>query len=153
MEILSASLHDLIPLRHIEQTCFPGDAWPLIDLLAVLTWPNVVRLKMVDSGRMIGFVAGDPRPSEHLAWIATIAVLPLYQRQGIGRMLMLACEERLPQDRIRLCVRTTNQAAICMYQQLGYLPIETWKGYYNDNADALVMEKQRTPLVVAGELT
>ena len=25
---------------------------------------------------MIGFIAGDPRPSEDLAWIATIGVLP-----------------------------------------------------------------------------
>jgi len=146
MDILPASLRDLFPLRRIEQACFPRDAWPLLDLLAVLTWPDVVRLKAIESGQMIGFIAGDQRPSEHMAWIATIGVLPEYQRRGIGRALLLACEEQLPQPCIRLCVRTSNDAAIRMYQSLGYLAMETWRGYYNDKENALVMEKVRTSL-------
>ena len=50
------------------------DAWPLLDLIAVLTWPDVVRLKAVENGELIGFVAGDPRPSEGASWVATIGV-------------------------------------------------------------------------------
>lgn len=146
MEILPASLRDLIPLRRIELACFPKDAWPLLDLLAVLTWPDVVRLKAVESGQMIGFIAGDQRPSENMAWIATIGVMPEYQRQGIGQALLVACEERLPQPRIRLCVRASNEAAIRMYQRLGYLAMDTWHGYYNDQENALVMEKVRTAI-------
>ena len=58
MEIQTASLLDLGALRRLERACFEKDAWPLLDLVAVLTWPEVVRLKAVDSGEMIGFVAG-----------------------------------------------------------------------------------------------
>ena len=141
MDILPATLRDLGPLRRIEQACFLKDAWPLLDLLAVLTWPEVVRLKAVEEGQMIGFIAGDPRPSEHLAWIATVGVLPEYQRRGIGRALRRECEKRLTQPRIRLCVRVSNQPAILLYQEEGYLEMDTWREYYNDKENALVMEK------------
>ena len=141
MDILPATLRDLGPLRRIEQACFLKDAWPLLDLLAVLTWPEVVRLKAVEGGQMIGFIAGDPRPSEHLAWIATVGVLPEYQRRGIGRALLRECEKRLTQPRIRLCVRVSNQPAILLYQEEGYLEMDTWREYYNDKENALVMEK------------
>ncbi|MFH1524449.1 MAG: GNAT family N-acetyltransferase [Chloroflexota bacterium] len=127
----------------MEKACFQKDSWPLLDLLAVLTWPDVVRLKAVADGQMVGFIAGDPRPSENMAWIATIGVLPEYQRRGIGRALLRACEEKLPQQRIRLCVRTSNEVAIEMYKREGYLSMDTWREYYNDKENALVMEKIR----------
>ena len=141
MEILPATLRDLGSLRHVEQACFPKDAWPLLDLIAVLTWPDVVRFKAIEGDLMVGFIAGDPRSSENLAWIATIGVLPEYQRRGIGRALLRACEEKLPQKRIRLCVRVSNEGAIEMYRQEGYVSVDTWEKYYNDKESAMVMEK------------
>lgn len=141
MEILPANLLDLNSLRRVEQACFPKDAWPLLDLIAVLTFPEVVRLKAVEDGQMVGFVAGDPRPRENLAWIATIGVLPAYQRRGIGQALLRACEAGLNQERIRLCVRASNEGAITMYRREGYHATDTWLHYYDDGEDALVMEK------------
>jgi ribosomal-protein-alanine N-acetyltransferase len=143
MEILPANLRDLGNLRHVEQACFPKDAWPLLDLIAVLTWPDVVRLKAVEEGLMVGFIAGDPRPSEHMAWIATVGVLPEFQRRGIGRALLRECEKRLPQPRLRLCVRESNESAIHLYEQEGYQSVDTWREYYSDKESALVMEKMR----------
>jgi ribosomal-protein-alanine N-acetyltransferase len=143
MDILLATLRDLGSLRHIERACFPKDAWPLLDLIAVLTWPDVIRLKAVADSQMVGFIAGDPRPSKNMAWIATISVLPEYRRRGIGRALLRACEEKLPQQRIRLCVRVSNESAIEMYKREGYLSMDTWREYYNDKENALVMEKIR----------
>jgi hypothetical protein len=37
MEIQTASLRDLSALRRLEHACFEKDAWPLLDLIAVLT--------------------------------------------------------------------------------------------------------------------
>lgn len=143
MDILPATLLDLGSLRRLEHACFQKDAWPLLDLLAVLTWPEVVRLKAVEDGQMIGFIAGDPRPSEKLSWIATIGVLPEHRRRGIGSALLRACEAKLPPGRIRLCVRASNEAAIRMYQKEGYLALDIWEKYYSDGENALVMEKMR----------
>ena len=141
MEIQSASLLDLNALRKLERICFEKDAWPLLDLIAVLTWPDVIRLKAVEEGEMIGFVACDPRPSQSAAWIATLAVDPRWQRRGIGRMLLHACEEKVSQPRMKLSVRISNYGAISLYEKEGYQTIDVWGRYYSDEEDALVMEK------------
>jgi ribosomal-protein-alanine N-acetyltransferase len=143
MEIVSASIRDLNALRKLESICFEKDSWPLFDLIAVLTFPDVVRLKAVENDRMVGFVAGDPRPSQGFSWIATIAVLPEYRRKGIGRALLHACEAQLKTPRLKLSVRASNQVAINLYEQEGYRTMDVWNGYYNDGENAIVMEKSR----------
>lgn len=138
-----ASLRDLGTLRHIERVCFPKDAWPLLDLISVLSFPGVVRLKAVKDERMVGFVAGDIRRAEGVGWIATIAVLPEYQGQGIGTALLEACEMHIPLKRLRLCVRPTNVGAIRLYERYGYTNVGEWTKYYQDGESALVMEKTK----------
>ena len=142
MEIVAASILDLNALRKLENESFGKDAWPLFDLIAVLTFPDVIRLKAVQNGQMTGFVAGDPRPRDGWGWIATIAVDPRYRRRGIGRALLHACEAKLKVPRSRLTVRISNQAAISMYQKEGYTTTDIWGGYYNDGEDGMVMEKR-----------
>src|SRR5512147_2545965 len=141
MEIQTANILDLGPLRRLEAVCFDKDAWPILDLIAVLTWPEVIRLKAAEAGEMIGFVAGDPRSSDGVAWISTIAVDPRYQRRGIGRALLLACEAQIELPRMKLTVRVSNQGAIALYEQEGYQMVDLWRGYYNDGEDGLVMGK------------
>ena len=145
MDIHPASILDLGPLQQIEHACFEQDRWPLLDLIAVLTFPEVVRLKALVDGHMVGFVAGDQRDSKGFSWIATIAVLPAYQKQGIGRALLSACESQLIPPRIRLCVRAGNGSAIRLYERAGYQHLDVWRGYYKGGADAIVMEKLRVP--------
>jgi ribosomal-protein-alanine N-acetyltransferase len=143
MEIVPANLLDLNALRHVEQTCFPKDAWPIFDLIAVLSFPGVVRLKAVEDEKMIGFVAGDPRPGDGFSWIATIGILPEYRGKGYGRALLAACESRLTTERIRLSVRASNAHPIRMYEKAGYRFVDQWPRYYDDGEDALIMEKNR----------
>ncbi|MBI3168648.1 MAG: GNAT family N-acetyltransferase [Chloroflexi bacterium] len=141
MEIIPANIFDLNALRKLERESFERDAWPIIDLIAVLTFPDVVRLKAVEDDRMIGFVAGDPRPRDGWGWIATIAVDTNFRRHGIGTALLHACEKRLGVPKSRLTVRTSNRGAITMYEREGYQTTDVWKAYYNDGEDAIVMEK------------
>lgn len=141
MEIQTASIRDLRSLRRLENACFDKDAWPLLDLIAVLTWPDVIRLKAEEDGQLVGFVAGDPRPSKGVAWVATIGVDPGYQRRGIGRALLRACEERVNLPRMKLTVRLSNRVAVSLYEKEGYRTVDVWKAYYDDGEDGLVMEK------------
>ena len=141
MEIVPATILDLNPLRKLERACFEKDAWSLFDLIAVLSWPEIVRYKAVEDGQMIGFVAGDTRLLQGAAWIATIGVDPRYQRRGIGRALLRACEERIASKRLKLTVRMSNRAAVSLYEKEGYHTADVWKAYYNDGEDGLVMEK------------
>lgn len=143
IQILPARLWDLAALYHLERACFEKDAWPLADLVAVLTLPGVVRLKAVHGRRMVGFVAADPQPAQGFSWIATIGVLPDFRRHGIARALLRACEARLSTPRLRLTVRRTNQAALHLYESEGYRIIDTIPYYYRDGETAWLMEKVR----------
>ena len=137
-----ATWHDLSALRRIEKDCFPLDAWPLLDLIGILTFPNIIRLKAVCDGQMVGFVAGDIKRSERLAWIATIGVLPEYRGRGIGAALLRACEAQLDVPVIRLVVRQSNLTAIRLYERFGYAMLGKWRRYYKDGEDGTAMEKR-----------
>ncbi|MGC8855300.1 MAG: GNAT family N-acetyltransferase [Anaerolineae bacterium] len=142
MKILTASILDLLALSQLETLCFPKDRWPLWDLVAVLTFPQVIRLKALEGGKMVGFVAGDPRPEAGFSWIATLSVHPDYQRRGIGRALLRACERQLFTPQVRLIVRASNLPAIALYESEGYRFRLRKFGYYSDGEDGLEMEKK-----------
>lgn len=141
VQIVPAAWRDIGAIRELERICFPIDYWPLLDMLGVLTLPGVVRLKAEEEGHLVGFVAADIRRSKDLAWIATIAVHPDHRRVGLGAALLEACESKLDVGKVKLSVRASNQAAIHLYKNFGYVQVETWKRYYKGGEDATVMEK------------
>lgn len=137
--IESASWRDLREIVELERQCFGSDSWPWLEVLAALTFPRTRRLKAVQDGRVVGFVIGDRKP--RVGWIASIGVHPDYRRRGIGKRLLSACEQALGTRRVRLSLRTSNAAALRMYQQLGYEQIDLWPRYYRDGEAGLVMER------------
>ncbi|MDD5371776.1 MAG: GNAT family N-acetyltransferase [Anaerolineaceae bacterium] len=141
--IQNTTWRDLSALRQVENECFGPDAWPLLDLIAALTFPDVIHLKAVVGTRMVGFVGGDLRRSEGLGWITTLAVLPAFRRQGIASSLLAACEDAIDLPRIHLCVRRDNEGAILLYHKYGYAQVGVWPRYYQDGQDALVLEKRQ----------
>lgn len=141
VKILNATWRDLRGLYTLEKACFKQDSWPLWDILGVLTFPEIIRLKADMDDQLVGFIAGDLRQSQHTAWIATFGVLPAYRRRGIGSRLLKTCESRLTVPSLRLSVRASNQPAIQLYQEHGYSQINTWPHYYRGNEDALIFEK------------
>jgi ribosomal protein S18 acetylase RimI-like enzyme len=136
-----ATWRDLSSLRRLEKICFPVDVWPLLDMIGVLTFPGVVRLKATQDGEMVGFIAADIRRMENLSWISTLGVLPAYRRRGIAKMLLQECEARLRVPKVRLSVRASNQPALRLYESVGYLQYTVWPRYYGDGEDALILEK------------
>ena len=140
-KIVMASWRDLSEVREIENVCFPQDAWPLFDMLGALTFPGTVRFKAVLGGKIVGFVAGDIRRYQKTGWIATICVLPEFRNHGIGKALLLKCEQAMEMPRVKLSVRMSNQEAINMYRRNGYQDAGRWPRYYRGGEDALVMEK------------
>jgi ribosomal-protein-alanine N-acetyltransferase len=141
IRITNATWHDLRELYQLEKLCFQADAWPVLDILGVLTLPQLLRLKAVDNYKMVGFIAVELRRTQQVAWIATFAVLPDYRKSGIGSALLETCESQINLPRIRLSVRQSNQAAIQLYQKHSYLQVEIWRAYYKGGDDALIFEK------------
>jgi ribosomal-protein-alanine N-acetyltransferase len=144
VEILPANLWDLNAVRELENVSFPLDAWPLIEMIGVLSLPSIERWKAQIGDKLVGFVAADIRRRQKVAWIATIAVHPEYRGRGIGGRLMRVAEERSGMPRVRLSVRASNDAAIKLYHSRGYEQIDVWPQYYQGDEDAIVMEKELT---------
>lgn len=140
--IEKASWRDLLALSALEKACFSRDAWPLIELMGVLTFPGVVRLRAIGNGELIGFVAGDPRRRDNTGWILTLGVLPDWRRQGIAGALLNMCEEQLHMPQMKLSVRRSNTAAIRLYEKLGYKQVDIWSKYYQGGEDGLVLAKE-----------
>jgi ribosomal-protein-alanine N-acetyltransferase len=136
-----ANLRDLGALRILEKECFGKDAWPLIDLIGVLSFPGIVRIKAVVNNAMVGFAAGEVHQDDRMGWITTIGVSPAYRQQGIASDLLKVVELELHMDRIRLSVRKSNTPAIQMYKKYGYVKVGQWPGYYEDREDALIFER------------
>jgi ribosomal-protein-alanine N-acetyltransferase len=138
----NASWRDLSELRALENTCFGADAWPLLELLGLLTFPGVVRLKAVAGGVMVAFISGDARRAEKTGWILTLGVLPHWRRRGLAMALLLECERRMRMPQVKLTVRRSNTAAVRLYEKLGYQQVDIWSKYYRGGEDGLVLAKQ-----------
>ena len=60
----------------------------------------------------------------HRGWVNYLAVAPAFQKQAIGRQLMQEAEQRLTAlgcPKLSLLVRTSNEAVLAFYAQLGYV--------------------------------
>ncbi len=142
--IEQASWRDLLTLSALEKMCFNRDAWPLIELMGVLTFPGVVRLRAVGESKLVGFIAGDPRRRDNTGWILTLGVLPDWRRQGIAGALLNKCEEQLHMPQMKLSVRRSNAPAIQLYEKLGYNQVDIWTKYYRGGEDGMVLAKKMT---------
>jgi len=141
--IQTANWRDYSQLNQLERACFSSqDLWPFWDLLAALTLPGLVRLKVVVDEKMVGFIGGERDSSRRMGWITTLGVLPAYRRRGIAETLLKSCEECLGMPIVRLSVRASNQAAIRLYEKQGYAVVNRWERYYAGGEDALVLEKR-----------
>ncbi len=129
-------------MRRIEQECFGSEAWPLLDILAVLSMPGMVRIKAVVGAEIVGFSGGEVKGGERIGWVTTIGVRNDFRRHGIASALLEATEKALGTRKIRLCVRQSNLSALFMYWKYGYHQVDTWKRYYLGGEDALVLEKE-----------
>jgi len=142
--VRAASWRDLRSVLRLERVCFREDAWPWIDVLAALTFPETVRYVAQVGEHIVGFVVGDRRERGRVGWVATIGVHPEFRRSGIGTSLLKKCETGLATPRVRLSLRESNSSALQLYQRQGYVQIDTWPRYYRDGEDGLVMEKNIT---------
>ncbi len=142
--ILPARVSDVFAVHALERACFGRDAWGLVDIFFALLGP-AVHLKAVSGGRLVGFIAGDPHPSQGFAWISTVGVHPDFQRRGLGAALLTAAEAQLTTPRLKLTVRQSNLGAIALYEKFGYAPTAVWEHYYVGGEAGIVMEKQHRP--------
>jgi [ribosomal protein S18]-alanine N-acetyltransferase len=133
---------DLEAIERIERSSYPTP-WSRSMFASELSKPSSISLGAfeAETGELVGYLV----ISRYVdAWhVMNIAVAPERRRQGIAVALFERLFELTAADGRRgytLEVRISNEAAIKLYERLGFQSRGVRRGYYTDNReDALIM--------------
>ena len=133
---------DLAEVLCIEQACFLR-AWTSEHFLAEIGSERGIPVVAELDGRVVGYLCLTVLLDE--AEILDVAVDPTLQGRGIGAQLVQwACDEAIQRGArlLLLEVRATSQPAIALYERFGFQRSGLRKAYYEDNIDAILMDKK-----------
>ena len=146
VDIRSLALTDLNSIEEIERRSYPTP-WSRSMFAGELAKPTSLCLGAFEEDRLAGYLI----TSRYVdAWhVMNIAVSPAFRRRGIATALLLRLFELTDDGGRRgytLEVRVSNDAAIKLYERLGFTPSGTRHGYYTDNReDAMIMWRDPEP--------
>jgi [ribosomal protein S18]-alanine N-acetyltransferase len=142
LQLRRLELHDLNEIERIERASYPTP-WSRSMFAGELAKPSSISLGAFhpETGVLLGYLV----ISRYVdAWhVMNVAVAPEQRRRGIARMLLEHLFEVTSTDERRgytLEVRVSNEGAIKLYENLGFVKRGIRRGYYTDNReDALIM--------------
>ena len=135
---------DAARCAELEALLFDGDdPWPEMAFVRELAAEHIRYVAARAGDKLVGYAGisrlGRVAPFEYE--IHTIGVDPAYQRHGIGRAMMSHLLEDVD-GAVYLEVRTDNDAAIALYQSLGFVTVGVRRRYYRaSGADAFTMRR------------
>ncbi|MFM2481851.1 GNAT family N-acetyltransferase/peptidase C39 family protein [Celerinatantimonas sp. YJH-8] len=139
-----ATTAHLNALLNIEYQCFESDRISKRSFQRFIHSSHADLQIAIHEGKCVGYALVLYRRGTSLARLYSLAVLSQVQHQGVG----LALVKRIQNNAqlygchfLRLEVDCNNQAAIHLYQKLGFHEIDTLPGYYENGNDGLRMEK------------
>ena len=136
---------DVAALLALEQKCFDTDR------ISVRSFRRVIAEKRSDlfllevEGTLAGYFLLIYRRGTSLARLYSLAVDPVFRKQGIAERLMQQAEKCAASRNcvlLRLEVRFDNIGAIKLYQKLQYHEFAVKHDFYEDHSDAICMQKQ-----------
>jgi [ribosomal protein S18]-alanine N-acetyltransferase len=144
IEFRKLKLRDLNAIEEIERQSYPTP-WSRSMFASELAKPSSICLGAVDTEqeRLVGYLI----ISRYVdAWhVMNVAIAGDYRRRGVATRLIERLFEVTSADGRRgytLEVRVSNEAAIRLYEGLGFRARGIRRGYYTDNReDALIMWK------------
>jgi ribosomal-protein-alanine N-acetyltransferase len=129
---------DLPAVLAVERRSFQTP-WSLAMFVLELSKPGGICLALSDDRGLAGYVICSRYAQ---VWhLMNIAVAPDRRRRGLASVLIERLfEEAGREARFTLEVRTSNRAAIAMYERFGFRAAGHRRRYYHDNGeDALIM--------------
>ena len=139
LEIRPLAYADLPQVIAIERRAFPTP-WSLAMFVLELSKPSGICLAALDHGVIVGYLVCSRYDT---VWhLMNVAIEPARQRQGIATTLLERLFEQAdrPNEQYTLEVRTSNDAAIRLYERFGFRAAGRRRAYYHDNReDALIM--------------
>jgi len=143
LQITSMREEDVCQISEIEKVCF-SLPWSEDCVRSELTNPLSLWLTARIEDCVVGYIGSQTVLGE--ADIMNIAVDSHYRRQGVAKKLLLELERRLKENGVyslTLEVRASNEAAISLYDMLGYTMVGRRPNYYmKPKEDALILRKE-----------
>ena len=143
IEILKMESIHVSQVAALEKLCF-SEPWSENSVAGELNNPLSLWLVAVDEDCVAGYVGSQSVMGE--SDMMNIAVSPNYRRQGVAEALIEELVCRL-KDKGNHCltleVRSSNNAAIALYEKLGFAQVGRRPNYYrNPKEDALILRKE-----------
>lgn len=130
-------------IAELEKMCF-HDPWSENSIASELNNRLSLWLVAAQENQVIGYVGSQTVLGE--TDMMNIAVHPNYRKQGIGTELIKHLIDALTSrgsHSLMLEVRISNEAAISVYNKLGFVEVGCRKNYYrNPKEDALILRKE-----------
>jgi ribosomal-protein-alanine N-acetyltransferase len=141
LSLLPARLDDLRAILRLEDEGFPPE-----ERWSERSWSG----ELLGQGRTV-LVARGAQPAGvialstvgELADLHRIVVAPAYRRQGVGLRLVragLLAVQHLGARAVMLEVEWTNEAALALYQRVGFEQLHVRYDYYGPGRDALILK-------------
>ncbi len=139
IKIAIANENDVLDIANIEKASF-STPWSENAILESMNAGTVFYVAR-SSDKIVGYMGLSKIVGE--GYVTNIAVLPKYRRLGIGKKILeYVINDSAELEFISLEVRITNQAAISLYEKLGFKNVGTRKRFYtNPTEDAIIMTK------------
>ncbi len=140
IKIKTMTPEDVVQVHKVEEACF-SVPWSLENFERIFRYKENYYLTAWDGDTIVGFIGLMAVAGE--GDITNVAVLPSYRKQGIGdrlvkSMIDLAKEKEI--SKIMLEVRSSNEAAIHLYEKYGFEFLCIRKNYYQKpTEDANIM--------------
>ena len=139
LEIRRLNYADLPQVIAIERRAFPTP-WSLAMFVLELSKPSGICLAALRDERLVGYLVCSRYDT---VWhLMNVAVDDRLRRQRIASALIERLFEMAdgPGEQYTLEVRTSNEAAIRLYERFGFRAAGRRRGYYHDNReDAVIM--------------
>lgn len=130
-------------VAELEKLCF-DDPWSERSIAGELENELAYWLVCVEDGSVLGYIGSQTVMDE--TDMMNVAVHPNARRRGIAECLISVLIGRLKEQGshcITLEVRASNDAAIRLYEKLGFHQVGRRPGYYRSpKEDALIMRKE-----------
>ena len=143
MEFIKMRQEHVAAVAALDALCF-SMPWSENAVAEELTNPLSLWLVVTDGEKLVGYIGSQSVMGE--ADMMNVAIDPAYRRRGIGETLILELIRHLKQNGVyslALEVRVSNEAAIGMYEKLGFVQVGRRPGYYRKPIeDALILKKE-----------
>ena len=140
LEIAEMKQEDIPAVAALEREIF-SMPWSENGFLSALSSSDTLYLTVRADGRVIGYCGLLQSFDE--ADITNVAVSPAYRGRGVGyRMLseLMEAGQTRGIERYTLEVRISNQAALALYEKLGFASVGVRKNFYEKpKEDAVIM--------------